>query len=79
MACTEAYKEHIVYSFNAFCKRSESRKVSDRYSYPVSTLFKCYISMGTEIMPHPFEIITWLPASMDVLLLPSRNICLRTR
>ena len=20
MACTEAYKEHIVYSFNAFCK-----------------------------------------------------------
>ena len=67
MACTEAYKEHIVYSFNAFCKiviryaainawRNRNRRQQREISFEYLTEEKFYpLSTSDEFLKSPYE------------------------
>ena len=67
MACTEAYKEHIVYSFNAFCKvviryaainalRDRNRRRQKEISFEYLTEEKFYpLSTSDEFLKSPYE------------------------
>ncbi len=74
MACTEAYKEHIMYSFNAFCKvfiryatinawRDRNRWRQKEISFEYLTEEKFYpLSTSDEFLKSPYEctdIINW--------------------
>ena len=67
MACTEAYREHIMYSFNAFCKvviryaainawRDRSRRRQREISFEYLTEEKFYpLSTSDEYFKAPYE------------------------
>ncbi len=67
MACTEAYKEHIMYSFNGFCKvviryaainawRDRNRRRQREISFEYLTEEKFYpLSTSDEFLKSPYE------------------------
>ena len=67
MVCTEAYKEHIMYSFNAFCKvviryaamnawRDRNRRRQKEISFEYLTEEKFYpLSTSDEFLKSPYE------------------------
>ena len=67
MACTEAYKEHIMYSFNGFCKvviryaainawRDRERRRQKEISFEYLTEEKFYpLSTSDEYLKSPYE------------------------
>ncbi len=67
MACTEAYREHIMYSFNAFCKvviryaainawRDRNRRRQKEISFEYLTEEKFYpLSTSDEFLKSPYE------------------------
>ena len=67
MACTQSYKEHIMYSFNAFCKvviryaamnawRDRSRRRQKEISFEYLTEEKFYpLSTSDEFLKSPYE------------------------
>ena len=67
MDCTEAYKEHIMYSFNAFCKvviryaainawRDRNRRRQKEISFEYLTEEKFYpLSTSDEALKSPYE------------------------
>ena len=67
MACTEAYREHIMYSFNAFCKvviryaainawRDRNRRRQREISFEYLTEEKFYpLSTSDEFLKSPYE------------------------